>query len=148
MTKRPPPKKPKKPGPIPKLLDPVVREKLLNAVKVGLTYEQAAASAGISLNTITKWLAKAREPSADEIYTDFIKALEQAQYEGLEELAARIYAASNKDWKAAAHLLACRYPEHWAKQERRQVELSGADDKPAIQIFLPDRGGRKTKGAE
>jgi hypothetical protein len=148
MTKRPPPKKPKKPGPIPKLLDPVVREKLLNAVKVGLTYEQAAASAGLHRDTIRQWLVKADEPDAPEVYRLFRQALEQAQHEGLEELAARIYAASNKDWKAAAHLLACRYPEHWAKQERRQVELSGADDKPAIQIFLPDRGGRKTKGAE
>ena len=124
-----------------KIHDPNVVDRICTAIKVGATNEQAARCAGVSDRAIRSWLEKACVPGCRKVYSDFAEALSRARDEGIVTLAARIYKASEHDWRAAAHILACR-SDDWVKKERR--ELSGKEGQPVgLQVFLPELEERK-----
>jgi hypothetical protein len=50
-------------------------------------------------------------------------------------LVAIVRKAAADDWRAAAHLLACRWPERWAQRARLDVNV---DERQLIQIARDD----------
>ena len=126
------------PGPTLRFLRPQVRERLLAAVRLGMSDAQAAACAGLHRDTLRRWLVKAADPDAPAHFRHFRRDLELARAEGILDLAEVIFRAADTDWRAAAHLLACRDPENWSLNRRHLVALTGASF-PTIQVFQPDR---------
>ncbi len=93
------------------------RQALEEAIRLGLTYEQAADVAGVDVSTLRVW--RSEEPALSA-------ALERAASEGVQARLARIEAAAQQgSWQADAWWLERKHPQQWGRQERMQVEHSG-----------------------
>jgi len=103
---------------------PEVVAKIEQALSVGATYALAAAYAGISADTLTRW---------QDRYTEFADKVRLAEGRGAITSLAQIQkAATDGDWRAAAWKMEKRYPADYGKtvQENR---LTGSDGKGSIQ---------------
>jgi transposase len=103
---------------------PTVEEKIVAAVRQGMTYKLAAAYGGISYETLRGWLKQGEE--GDERFTAFFQSVRQAEAEG----AMRNLEFINKamDWRARAWVLEHRHPEEYAA--KNTIKLTGDADEP------------------
>lgn len=86
---------------------PEAREKLLQAIKLGATYELAAGYAGMSYTTLREW-------ARDE--PELVEEMKTAEGDGAALALARIdKAAKDGVWTAAAWKLERRYPHSYGK---------------------------------
>lgn len=123
---------PKKPVGCPPLFTEDRANRVLEAVRRGLTYKQAAAYAGISYSTLNRWRIEGRKRAesgngdeGSEI-CKFWKALQEANGEAAFRLVGRVDAAAEAgDWKAATWILERRFPDQWGKE--RGIELDAED---------------------
>jgi len=89
------------------------------AVEDGLTYQDAAALAGINRHTLTAWR---------KTYPEFADALERAESEFVRHHISNITAAADKGtWQASAWLLERKFPAEFAL--RAELRL-GKDEGP------------------
>jgi len=101
-------------------------EKLLQAVRGGNYLETAARYAGISYQTLRRWLLKADEPDAPPEYVAFKEQLEKARADAEVAALAKIQkAASEGAWQASAWYLERSWPERWGRRDTNRVELVG-----------------------
>ena len=105
-------------------------ERLIQAIRLGATYELASKSAGISYQTFNEWRAGRLFPkgtTADQ-KREFVEAIEKAEGDAAVQWLAKIEkAASDGEWTAAAWKLERRYPNEYG---RKVVELNGNADRP------------------
>lgn len=112
-------------------LTPKVQERIINAVRAGLRYKEAAQVAGIDESTFYNWKKRGAQAKSG-LYFEFYQALKRAEAEGEFALIARIQQeASNGTWQAAAWILERRHPERWG----RRMTLAGDKDEPLRVIF-------------
>jgi len=95
---------------------PERRERILELLRAGNYMETAAACAGISKDTLYKWL------SADADFADAVKEA-QAAAEAL-HISNIAKAAFDGTWQASAWYLERKYPDRFGRQDRRP---EGAD---------------------
>lgn len=101
-------------------------EKLLQAVRGGNYLQTAASYAGISYQTLRRWLLKADEPGAPPEYVAFKESLEKARADAEVAALAKIQkAASEGAWQASAWYLERSWPERWGRRDTNRVELVG-----------------------
>jgi hypothetical protein len=117
----------KKVGRRPILLDSRIKRKLLTAIEWGNTYKDACAHAGIGMTTFMTWMAKGRDTD-EKMYVKFREQVIRATSQGNVRLVQKINKAADKDWRAAAHILACRDPENWST--RSQVVVQHEEGQP------------------
>ncbi len=100
---------------------PAVQQRILDAIALGLTYEQAATSAGITRETFRQWRDAKLAFSAE---------LEKAEVAGMAARLSRIQMAAVRDgaWQADAWWLERRFPDQWGRRERVDVNHSGSID--------------------
>lgn len=103
-----------------------VMDVICKGVRLGLSYERAAESAGLGRTALSRWMAA--EAEGDLRFRGVSDALAKARAEGETRLIARVIKAGEEDWRAAAWILERRHPEHYARMERREV--SGPDGGP------------------
>lgn len=96
--------------------------KIVAAIRIGLTINNAARAAGVDPGTIYYWKIQAEK--GKEPYATVWQSYEQAIAEGERALAGKIAKASDNDWRAAAWILERRHPENWGKQT--DVSLNGS----------------------
>ena len=114
----------------PCLLTDEVERTICEAVKDGLSFEIAAACAGISRSTFDSWRKAAREGTA---YGQVSRArmrlfwanLNRALAEFEREIVADWKDQTPDDWKAGQALLAVRFPDRWAKRSVLDVNVEG-----------------------
>ena len=88
----------------------VRREKILEAIEYGATYDLAADLAGIDRNTLYHWLRKAKAPGAPATYKTFLNDLKEARAKcALHDLKAIHQETLQGNWKCAAWRLERRY---------------------------------------
>jgi hypothetical protein len=103
-------------------------KRLLDAIRMGATYELACNYAGISPDTFDRW----RKAHAD--FAEQVKEAEGAAAVGW--LAKIEKAANDGEWQAAAWKLERRYPQMYG---RRVQEMQGKDGGPlAIVVQYAD----------
>jgi len=88
-------------------------EKILAALRQGMTIATAVRAAGLGLSAFKTWRA------SDEA---FAAAIKKAIAEGEAALVGVVQRATPKHWQAAAWLLERRWPERWARREPPPVE--------------------------
>jgi transposase len=118
---------------------PQVQARILDAIALGLTYEQAATSAGVHEESFRKFRLRNAE---------FVGALKKAEIDGMTARLERIQMAAVRDgaWQADAWWLERRYPDQWGKRERVDVNHTGSVDvrlavrqmQAALDEVLPD----------
>lgn len=106
-------------------------EKLLQAVRSGNHLSVAARFAGISYDTLKRWVLKADEPGAPEELREFAESLERARAESEVIALAKIQrAASEGAWQASAWFLERSWPERWGRRETNRIEIIGNESAP------------------
>jgi hypothetical protein len=117
-------------GPWASKLTPELQKRFIDALKVSLYIETAAAFAGITPQTVRNWIRWGHEEGGKRIYREFAIAVDQAlaQVEMLDLQAIR--AASKDAWQASAWRLERRFPERWGRVDRVVNEHMGPDGGP------------------
>ena len=87
----------------PALYKPETAERLLAALRAGLTHKQACLACGISQSTLANWR---------EQFPDLESRMEAAREEARQKALEGIKAAGQKDWRALAEWLKLTFPEH------------------------------------
>jgi hypothetical protein len=95
------------PGGAPTKRTPAVAKALCESIEAGLTYRLACACAGIGQTTFHDW--RAADP-------EFSKALKEAEGRGAQRCIAKILAAADESWQAAAWILERRHPQDFGRQ--------------------------------
>lgn len=99
--------------------------KIVQALKLGATYELAAAYAGITYKTFNAWT------HAHSEFSDAIKTAEGAAAVGW--LAKIERAAAEGNWQAAAWKLERRYPQLYGRTVQQQVQSGEVTHKIVIE---------------
>jgi len=103
---------------------PETVRKILDAIRVGTTYELSAAFAGITYETFNEW-RKAKP--------EFSEAIKQAEGAALVGWLAKIEQAGNAgSWQAMAWKAERRYPQEYGKTVQ---EVTGKDGQPLAQAL-------------
>ena len=102
----------------PTKLNAETTERLIEAVRLGATWEIAAAAAGVDVSTVHRWRA-----GEGELNRELCDRLQKSEADGaLDALAAIRQAAQGGTWQAAAWLLERRYPAAYGR--RTEVAVS------------------------
>ena len=120
---------------------PETAKKIIDAVRLGATYELACNYANISLDTLSRW----RKRSAD-----FADNLREAEGMGAIGWLAKIEkAAQDGDWKAAAWKLERRYPDVYGRQVLDQRHSGQIETPIEVRFFAYDTAvAQLTDGSE
>lgn len=133
-----PKRKPAKhPGGCPTKRTPEARDKILEAIRLGATYELAANYAGMHYDTFNEW--RKDDP-------EFSEALREAEGEAALKWLKKIESAAVRNWWAAAWKLERRYPGQYGRMVT-QTEVTGKDGGPVLTVRLPDDWGGGTGGS-
>jgi transposase len=98
---------------------PETVKKITDGIRMGATYEHAAAYAGVTYETFNEW-RKAK--------SDFSEAVLLAEGEGALALLGRIQqSAKSGSWRAASWILERRHPESYGRQI---IDHGNADNEP------------------
>lgn len=115
----------------PSKLTEEVKNRLLDALRMGNYYDAACAYAGIHYYTFRLWMAKGEKAKSGEFF-EFFEAVKEAENEAEARTVLLWQKAIPKDWRAAQGFLERRYPERWGKRETHVVE--GGDEKKPIRV--------------
>ncbi len=100
-------------------------EKLIEALRAGAYRIDACRVAGIHYNTLLAWEKKGENESSGE-YVEFLDALRRAEAEAvIANVEVITKAAQGGDWRAAAWFLEHKYPDSWARLEKRVDQNGG-----------------------
>jgi transposase len=143
----------------PTILTPVIHDTIVNAVRIGMYVDDAAAMAGVHRATVFRWIAKGRDviekrdageqlDDNEQLYGDFCDAVEKARADAtLRNIGVIQQAASDGTWQAAAWYLERTNPKKWGRHET--VEITGADGGPIqVQHSVKDALAEKFRAAE
>jgi hypothetical protein len=98
----------------PSKLTPETTERLLQALRIGSSYEAACAYAGIDYSTFRKWMQKGERAKSGRFF-EFFKLVKRAELEA-ELLCVRSWIKQiPEDWRAAKEFLERRFPERWGR---------------------------------
>ena len=109
-----------------KLLDPQVRETILEYIRKGNYIKTACMAAGVSERTYYDWVAEAERGGGNghsEIYSQFLLDLKKARADNIAFHVANIHTASlkNNQWTASAWLLERMNPAEYGKRLELEV---------------------------
>ena len=111
----------------PSKLTPVVRERIVQAIRAGNYAESAARAAGIAASTYYRWMERGERESAGA-FREFAEAVRLAEAEAEVHAVAIIRRAMGEDWRAALAYLERRYPGRWRRHT--STEVTGPDGGP------------------
>jgi len=99
----------------PTKLTPESQERILQAIRVGATYTDAADYAGVVYDTFNNWMKRGAEAKSG-IYFEFFNEVKKAQGSAKVGWLAKIEKAANEgSWQAAAWKLERRDPENYGR---------------------------------
>jgi hypothetical protein len=107
----------------PTKLTPAIWDEIIRALKAGMLLHDAAEFAGISRDTLSRWMKKG-ERSADEAdeYRQFSDAVAKARSAAKLRAVGAVHAHMTKHWKAAAWWLSVTDPRNYGPKVRVTLE--------------------------
>ena len=113
----------------PTKFNPEVCQRIIDAIKNGATYHQAAEAGGVTYNTFINWKQKG-EKEQSGVYFEFFHNIKKAEEGGENQLLQNIINAGKlpQHWQANAWILERRHPDRWSKVDRQ--EITGKDGGP------------------
>ena len=125
-------------------LTPETQAKIVEAIRLGVTYDQACNYAGVSYRAFRFWMIDG-EKATEGPYFQLFHAVKNAEGSAVVGWMAKIEkAASDGDWHAAAWKAERRYPDSYGK--RTNIQLSKKDLEAEYNAILealdePEEGG-------
>lgn len=114
------PRKKKGPGKRRSVVFPVVRKKIVDALRNGALRVDAAKFAGINDALLRQWIHRGRVGM--EPYVTFVTEVETAEAEAAIRMTQVIFAAAPKDWRAAMEWLKHNRPDVWGDKVKVAIE--------------------------
>ena len=112
------------------------QQRIVDAIRVGATYQLASQYGGITYNTFLAWMKKGESAKSGD-YFEFFDAIKEAENNAMMEWLILINkAARDGSWQAAAWKLERRYPEMYG---RTRHEVTGADGNELVIKVVRDR---------
>lgn len=109
----------------PSSLTSAVTEKVCEALKLGVSWEAAAAHAGVGPATVHRWLAQAADDKDGGPFWEFREQTTRARNSAETRMAAIVLkAAQDGNVGAAQWWLERRRPDQWGKHDRVSVDAS------------------------
>lgn len=107
------------------------KDRIIQAIKAGCTYELASDYAGITRKTLWEWLKKGEDPK-NRAYVTFSNEIKKAEAEGAMVHLGNIEKAAQKDWKASAWMMERRhsYSRDGIKSQRPQEKEEALTGSP------------------
>ena len=91
---------------------PEITDTILQALKIGATYKDAAEAAGVAFNTFNEWIKRGEE--GHKPFNAFYESVRKAEAQSrLNYLTTIAQAAAKGDWKAAEAYLKRRDRANW-----------------------------------
>lgn len=123
----------------PSKLTPLVKERLLNALKRGAHIETACSAAGVDYTTVREWMQRGqgthpRRSQAKE-FIEFAEEMTRAIADSEMALLTIIRQAGHTDARHAAWIMERRFPERWANTQRIQVQVEKEVEAELEQMF-------------
>jgi hypothetical protein len=103
------------------------QQRIVQAIKVGATYELAAQYGGVSYNTFNEWMKKGDAAKSGK-YREFHEAIKAAEGDAAIKWLAMIDKAAVETWQAAAWKLERRYPQNYGRTVVDQNVRGGGKD--------------------
>lgn len=100
---------------------------ITNMAQQGVDNRSICEFVNVSEPTFYRWLKRADDFEAPEIYVEFRKSLSRAQSMSKQKALKSIWRAMDTDWHAAKYILGIRDPQY---QENRKVSLGGQENNP------------------
>jgi hypothetical protein len=120
-------------------------EKLIEALRAGAYRIDACRAAGIHYNTLLAWEKKGESEKSGE-YVEFLDVLRRAEAEAaIANVEVITTAAQKGDWRAAAWFLEHKYPERWARREKRQQAELQANTRAELEAEIGAKEWEKIK---
>lgn len=104
---------------------PVIREAILQAIRMGNTRASAAEATGIHRDTLHTWT---------ERFPAFSDAIKEAEAYAEQEAVKAIVSQFHHQWTAAAWYLERKHPDEWGKKERVDVTSGGKPFSFTLQV--------------
>ena len=111
---------------------------ILEAIRVGITFERAAELHRVSRATIYRW--RLEDPEFDK---DVLEAIVYSEAILLQRIADK----STEDWKAAAWILERRHPNQYSPRREIEVSVTKSDGKDEV-IAMMEQTRELYLGAE
>jgi hypothetical protein len=119
---------------------------LCQALERGSWYWLACRYARLSYATFHRWMLAGEAEDAPEMLHDFVTRIRQAEATGAVRALARIHEAAAHDWRAAAWLLARRFPAEYGTPVLEQRH-TGAGAPPITVLVQCSREAEPQAGA-
>lgn len=121
----------------PSSLTPAITEKVCEALALGVSWEAAAAHAGITATTIHRWIAQADDDAEVCVFREFREQTTRARDAAEVRMASIvIQAAEGGDAKAAQWWLERRRSASWGRQDSMAVTVEKADPAAVLAAAL------------
>ncbi len=118
--------RPKRNG-APSKLTPEIQEQIVKAISIGAYIETAAAYAGITKDTLYKWLKRGAKQRSGP-YKNFSDAVGKAIAVAEMRDVQRIDKAGETQWQAVAWRLERKHPKKWGRKEIMRLETEDTKD--------------------
>lgn len=107
------------------------RSRIVLALRVGSTFEVAAQSAGVHVNTVSNWVRRGREDLAAgkrSVFSEFWEQCQTTQAQHIVALEGVVTKAAirDEDWKAAGWLLERKRPAEYGRKDQVTVQVRQA----------------------
>ena len=123
----------------PSKLDDITAQRIVNAVRAGMSRAGAASAAGVHRSTLLNWLANAR--AGEKPYADFLDRVTRAEGEAEQDVVDALMLACKKGSAPAIQSwLTARRPHDWqrepAVEAEREADSDAAADVPMLESIL------------
>lgn len=135
---------------------PETISRLVEGLSQGNTRAVSCKLAGITVTVFCKWMKLGKADPASP-YAELVSSVEKAEAEATARMVARVMAAADTSWQAAAWYLERKYPESWSRDSvhirnlERQVakleKMMGVHGEPGEENSKapePDGGAEQT----
>jgi hypothetical protein len=116
-----------------KITDEALVGRVLEAIRQGCTMESACSAGPVAKSTVYGWIRRGRLDGAEPVFVAFAEAVADAELHAERTLVELWRAQCPTDWRAAAELLARRFPDRWSPRAYRHheyVEVGGYKSSP------------------
>lgn len=115
-------------------MTPEREAKILELIRLGLTYEKACQAAGIDKGTLWRWMKIGKAAKSGKFY-DFRVAIDRARAEGEEKHVQNIVNAGTSTWQASAWWLERTNRERWGKEVKINIDYTQLSDEDLERIL-------------
>jgi transposase len=120
----------------PSKLTTEIKQQIGKSVALGMTYTLAAASAGITYQTLNKWLKKGKNAKSGK-YFEFYKHINKCNADAALKFLERLREALDaEDYRVCMWILERRFPGSYGRREFRKINSNNKNGN--IEIIIND----------